>query len=82
MAKATNTVVKQFPWAAVKKQIREDGIASYDVWQWNLFKMKWVRLANTACGFGSASDAAVSAKELSDEIDQMFKNNKNPPPSL
>jgi hypothetical protein len=79
----------QYRWAAVKarriEEPGEDGIESYDVydvWQWNLYKMKWVRLANTACGFSELRNAQACAKGLSDEIDQMLQANKNPPPSL
>lgn len=50
---------KFFPVAATK---------SYDIWSWNILKQKWTRLSNTACGFGSKSDAVVSAKLINDEL--------------
>jgi hypothetical protein len=73
-------IVAQFDWAAVKKR-KKDGLVSYDVWQWNVYKMKWVRLAN-AGGFGFLRDAAKCAKELSDETEQMLHNNQTKPPAI
>lgn len=69
-----------FRWAAVKRR-EINGDISYDVWQWNLFKLKWVRLSQTACGFYRLSDAKRVAKQLSDEIDRMFESNRQPPAS-
>jgi hypothetical protein len=82
-AKAKPRVVAQFDYAAVKQAPRGEGQPdSFDVWQWNIFKMKWVRLANTACGFGSLADAKPCAKEISDEIAAAILNNQHPPKPL
>lgn len=83
--------VSQFPWTAVKMRRRPiiaNGVPqphynySYDMWEWNVYKMKWVRLSNTACGFGEQSDADRCAKERSDEIQDMLDSNKNHPPVI
>lgn len=70
-----------FDWTAVKRRVsgpHKD--ISFDVWQWNLFKMKWVRLSHTACGFAYKKDADACAKRLSDEIARMLASNRAPPP--
>jgi len=72
-------VVKQYRWTAVKERINEDGAKSYDMWEWNVWKLKWVRLTNSACGFGQLVHAADEAKERSEEIQEMFDNNQRPP---
>lgn len=76
-----NEVVSQHPWTAVKQRVR-DGYTSYDMWEWNVWKMKWVRLANTGCGFGRLSDADRCALERSNEIAAMLANNAQTPPPL
>lgn len=81
MAKPKQPVVAQFDWCAVKMATVE-GYASYDMWEWNTYKMKWVRLANHGSGFGSLANAERCAKERSDEIQRMLDNNKNKPHPL
>jgi hypothetical protein len=58
-------VVYQGKFSAVVARAAPDGIVDFDVWQWNLLKRKWVRLANTACGFADLTEA----KPVCDEID-------------
>ena len=79
--KKTATVVAQYEWAAVKEVI--DGLRpSYDIWEWNLYKLKWVRLTNTACGFGAKETACSIAQRRSNEISEMLKANSSPPAPL
>lgn len=96
MAKRITSVVAQFAWTAVKEvtdDIKVSGLpygsppqfqrkTFYDVWEWNVWKLKWVRLSNTACGFGSKSAAVDCASERSDEIQAMFDSNKQIPTPL
>jgi oligoribonuclease NrnB/cAMP/cGMP phosphodiesterase (DHH superfamily) len=76
-AKAKSTVVAQFRWTAIKERVLEDGSKSYDMWEWNVWKQKWVRLSNTACGFGQPPHDL--AQQRSREIQDMFDNNQRPP---
>lgn len=84
--KKTSRVVAQYDWTAVKEVTdpSRQGLAatSYDVWEWNLFKTKWVRLSNSACGFGALLSAKRCADERSKEIVEMFRKNQNPPKPL
>lgn len=85
MVKPKPVVVAQFPWAAVKQTSVDLGsgpLPSFDVWQWNIHKMKWVRLSNTACGFSDLQGASAVAKEISDETQTALDNNRLPPPPL
>lgn len=81
MAKSSAVVVAQYRWAVVKERTDESG-KSYDVWEWNVWKLKWVRLSNTACGYGTLAGAQPVAKERSSEIQDMFDNNQRPPVAL
>ncbi len=76
-------VVLQFDWAAVKEN-PPNGMKdiSFDVWTWNVYKMKWTRMNNHGCGFGSATDAGVTAKSISDETAQMLAQNQSVPAGL
>lgn len=69
-------VVVQFPYAAVKAG-RDN---TFDIWTWNVYKVKWTRMNNHGCGFSSAADAAVPAKLSSDETAAMLLANRTPPP--
>lgn len=82
MSKKASRVVSQFAWTAVK-EVNDPQFSSpsYDMWEWNVWKLKWVRLSNTACGFGSKDGADSCAKERSDEIQAMLvANGKVPNP--
>lgn len=85
-AKRTTRVVTRYDWAAVKQvnDTDSDGYpyVSYDVWTWNVYKGKWTRMSNHACGFGEKSYADEAAKEVSDETQRMFDTNKSKPEPL
>lgn len=68
-------IIKQYPFAAVKKQK-----TFFDVWQWNLYKMKWVRLVSAR--FSDEVYANRSAERISNEIEEMLKNNQKIPEPL
>lgn len=79
-------VVFRARWAAVKKRRYTDLIGGgtsfcYDIWQWNVFKMKWVRVLN-ACGYGDLEYAERDAREMSRETQEMLDNNRTPPEPL
>ena len=79
-------VVFRARWAAVKKRsytvlIGGGTSVCYDVWQWNVYKMKWVRVAN-ACGYGELANAERDALEMSRETQEMLDNNRTPPEPL
>lgn len=85
--KRRTEVAAQFRWAAVKKVqwFNADGsvdMTSFDIWTWNLFKRKWTRMSNHGCGFGSLMDCSREAGRISDEVDEMFEANRNPPAPL
>ena len=70
----------QFNWTAIKK-VRNKYYPDeyvYDMYEWNLFKMKWVRLTS-ASGFSDFENGARCALMRSNEIQAMFDQNKNPP---
>lgn len=85
-------VAARFPWCSVKERVVPHPhyglpgipptITSYDMWEWNTYKMKWVRLSNHGSGFGELAVASKCAKERSDEIQAMLDNNRNHPPAL
>lgn len=76
------TVVAQFKYAAVKRATDGEEWTSFDVWKWNVFKLKWVRMINTACGYSTLANASITAREVSDEIEDMLRNNQKPPEAL
>lgn len=80
--RAKSIVVVQYPYCAVKKRQNDDLSFSYDMWEWNVWKLKWVRLSMTGSGFGEISYADQAAKERNDEIEAMLRNNQTPPPRL
>lgn len=66
---------------AVKKVISGFDDVSYDMWEWNVWKRKWVRLGNTACGFGSLEDVKPIAEARDKEIaDMLYINQQEPKP--
>jgi hypothetical protein len=80
---ASQRVVLQYDWAAVKENpTHGDKYVSYDIWTWNVYKMKWTRMSNHGCGFGSAADADLAAKSISDETARMLAQNQSPPAGL
>ena len=76
--------VARFPWVTVRERIPDDcpECPLYDLWEWNLWKLKWVRMANHACGFGSSETAEAFARERSGEIARMLEANRMEPPEL
>lgn len=72
-------VAAQHDWTLVKRVRHADGDDTYDVWAWSLAKMKWVRLSNSACGYGTLEDADRDAKRMSDETQAMLDRNRKPP---
>lgn len=75
-------VVARYDWACVKENKKKNGLVGYDVWQWNPYKLKWVRMSNHACGFGELHYASKAAKEISDETQAMLDNNQQKPAPL
>lgn len=74
-------VVARFPWTTIKQRRPHDGLPAkilYDLWEWNVWKMKWVRVVSS-CGFWQLEYALQIAGERSNEIEQMLKNNQNHP---
>jgi hypothetical protein len=72
-------VVKRYPWALVKLRLDEENEETFDVWRWNVYKLKWVRMSNTACGYSSLADAAEVAAVVSQETATMLVRNREPP---
>lgn len=72
-------IAAQHDWTLVKRVRQADGGNTYDVWAWNLARMKWARLANSACGYGRLEDADRDAKRMSDETQAMLDRNRTPP---
>lgn len=81
MAKPKGVIVAQFDWTFVKSVANPYGEGEvFDIWQWNLFKTKWTRLSNTACGYGELSDASRDAQKMSNDIQTMLDANRSIPP--
>lgn len=75
-------IAKRFPWALVKKRLDpagEPGDYAFDVWRWNVYKFKWTRMSNSACGYSSLADAAATAATVSQETATMLVRNREPP---
>ena len=72
-------ILKQYTWTAVKKNPNkhEPAFPYFDMYEWNPFKMKWVRISSAR--FGTFTLADNCAKERSLEIQQMFDNNRTAP---
>ncbi len=70
-------VVARYRWTAIVKNNNN----LYDMYEWSLWKMKWVKIAS-ACHFGALKDASNAANLRSNEIDRMFRNNTSPPQPL
>lgn len=82
MPKPKAKVVKRLDWVTVKETTNQWGRPSFDIWQWNIFKMKWVRLSNTACGWSSLADSLPAARQLNSEVQDALDNNRQPPPPI
>jgi len=83
MAHPLSKVLFQATWTAVKERtIEEDGSSAFDVWKWSLEKRRWVRLAATACGYGSLADARCMAEDIDIAIKNMLEAARTPPPPL
>lgn len=74
-------IVKRYPWALIKKRPdpAAEGEWCFDIWRWNVYKLKWVRMSNTACGYSSLADAAATASIVSQETATMLVRNREPP---
>jgi hypothetical protein len=75
-------IYKQYTWSAVVKKpspyFPDENL--YDVYEWNIHKLKWVRL--TSAQFGNEIYANDAALTISSNIQKMFDTNKEPPPPL
>jgi hypothetical protein len=76
-------ITHQLDWAAVKENRHGEDTPpiywTYDIWTWNVYKLKWTRMSQHGSGFGSAADALVGAKEENDRTANMLRNNKSKP---
>lgn len=80
-ATSKTKVAVQFTWTAVKERAFE-GESFFDVWKWDIFKRRWVRLAQLASGFGCLNDAIQCARRLNHEIQTALDIAKTNPPPL
>jgi hypothetical protein len=88
-SKGQREVVVQLRWIAVVKVTRpmpfftdpEQLIISYDIMEWNLFRMRWGRMSQ-ANNFGTLENAERCAKLRDDQINTMIENNRNLPPRI
>lgn len=74
--------VRQFTYAAVKQRSVGQGLVLeyvYDIWTWNVWKLKWTRMSQHGSGWSSSDDAAVGAVLESDKIAVMLEKNREPP---
>ena len=76
--KSKQKVVAQFDWAAVKERETDESGIVFDIWKWNLYKMKWVRMYNGR-GFDRLEMAVAGAKEVSQETENMLSSNRRAP---
>lgn len=75
-SKHPSIVVSRYPWTTIKQ--REIGpLVRYEVWLWNVWKMKWVRSG----GYFSTCPHD-SAKKWSNEVQDMLDKNHHPPEPL
>lgn len=51
---------------------------AYDVWTWNVWKMKWTRMAQHGCDWATLSHAMPTAQEEDAKIDLMLARNAPP----
>ena len=75
-------VFKQYTWSAVVKKPNKyfPDENWYDVYEWNVYTLKWVRL--TSAQFGNEIYAIDAAMTISFNTQKMFDANKEPPPPL
>lgn len=73
-------VVFRYDWCFIKRVKDSLGDYSYDLWKWNIFQNRWVRMSRTACGFGSLEDAKQAALDVSCEIETALSDNWGNPP--
>jgi hypothetical protein len=78
MIKLKSTVIYQTKYAAVKAR-DIGGDYRYDVWVWNVWKCKWTRKSQHACGFTVIAPACQTADIYSLEIINMLRDNQLPP---
>lgn len=78
-------VVWQGRYAAIKQRC-DDRFTPfetyYDVWTWNVWKMKWTRMSQHGSGFTRLSDAMPLGQEENDKIGLMLARNAMPPEPL
>jgi hypothetical protein len=77
----TMNVVWRGKRTAVMKVTWRDGLVSYDMWEWKVFRLKWIRQAH-AGGFGMLKDAQAHAEKRDKEIEDMLIANQTVPPPL
>ena len=77
-----SNVVHQLDWAAVKKRPSPDGGDLFDIWTWNVYKLKWTRMSQHGSGFGSAKDALAGAMEENTRTANMLRDNQRKPKPL
>ena len=79
------SVVTYYPWAAVKARVLIENetfsTTVYDVWKWSLFKRKWIK-EKKALGFETLWQAQECAKQLSADISDAVRLNKEEPAPL
>jgi hypothetical protein len=77
-----NMILKQYTWATVVKRPNKyfPNEMMYDVYEWDIFKLKWVQLGNSQ--FGNETYALDIASTHSNKIQRMFDANVTPPVSL
>ena len=54
----------------------------WDVWTWNVFKLKWTRMANHGSGFTSLAAASETAQVMNNATRLMLAANREPPPAI
>jgi len=76
----------QLTYAAVKRREifpsypGEDVV--FDVWTWNVFKLKWTRMSQHGSGWTTLAAASEQARVMNDTTRDMLAANRDPPPAL
>lgn len=76
----------QLTYAAVKRREifpnypGEDVV--FDVWTWNVFKLKWTRMSQHGSGWTDFASAKEHAIVMNNITSHMLAANREPPPAL
>lgn len=85
-ARSRTRTVARYDWAAVKERTvfdprHPEPIVGFDVWEWDVFRLKWTRMPK-AGGLGYLATASRLAEQRSNDIAAMLVNNREIPPKL